>query len=402
VKLKQVPEDFVVEEGARIRPGRDGRWTLYLLHKRGIGTLEALRAVRRAWRIPPRAVGFGGLKDRHALTRQWVTIAGGPARDLDARDFRLSFEGRSRVPMTRMALLGNRFRIRIRDLAREEARTARRRFEELTASGLPAYFDEQRFGSLRGGGGFAALHLLRGDPESALRAVIASPAPEDRAAVRERKRRIRDGWGRWEEALPHLNGSILEPPVRRLASHPGDFVGAFLAVEREERRLLASAYASAVWNRAVATRLSAALPPAERLVIEGPAGNLVLSRSPALLAPFRDAVLPLPAPGARAEDPEWQRAIEAALAEDGLSLDRMVLPESLSMAFRPTRRRVLFRPTECSAHGPVADDLNRGRMALDLDFRLDPGLYATLILKVLTEGVAGRPSHRRRRGSRAG
>ena len=39
-------------------------------------------------------------------------------------------------------------------------------------------------------------------------------------------------------------------------------------------------------------------------------------------------------------------ALERALAEDGLTLDRLVLPPTLCMAFRPTKRRVLFRPED--------------------------------------------------------
>ena len=96
MKVKQVPQDFVVEERARVRPTDRGPFALYLLRKEGIGTLEALRAVRRAWQVPGRAVGFGGLKDRHAVTSQWVTIPRGPRRNLEQATFRLTYEGQPR------------------------------------------------------------------------------------------------------------------------------------------------------------------------------------------------------------------------------------------------------------------------------------------------------------------
>jgi tRNA pseudouridine13 synthase len=338
-------------------------------------------------------MGFGGLKDRHATTTQWVTIPGGPPRDLEERTFRLTYEGRSAVPMSRLLLEGNRFRIRLRDLSEPEARAVAARLAEVAEGGLPAYFDDQRFGSLRGGGGFAALHLLRGDAEKALRAVIASPAKEDRARTRDEKRAVARAWARPEDALPRLEGSPLRAPVAHLARRPGDFEGAFALLDRQERALLASAYASSVWNRAVAARVAEATPASERIVVPGAAGPLVFPRSPEPLRPFEHDVLPLPAPRARADDPAWQAALERALGDDGLTLDRLALEKRLGVPFRATRRPVLFRPQEARASGPLADDLNRGRFAVDLSFALDRGLYATIVVKRLTVDAArgGRP-----------
>jgi tRNA pseudouridine13 synthase len=392
VKVKRLPDDFVVEERARLVPSDRGRYAVYLLRKRGIGTLEALRAVRRAWRVASRDVGFGGLKDRHAVTVQWVTIPDGPKRNLDEKAFRLTYEGRSDVPMTRMALSGNAFRVRLRDLSRDEAATVAARFDESVRLGLPAYFDDQRFGSLRGGGGFAALHLLRGDAEAALRAVIASPSREDRGPVRERKRHLAKAWGDWEAALPHVEGTPARAAVLHLLRHPTDFEGAFAALDRDERRLFASAYASAVWNRAVRHRVAALVPEADRIALPGAAGPLVFPRDPATLSAFADATLPLPAPGARALDPAWHEALTASLAEDGLTLDGLALPRRLGMDLRATQRPVLFRPDEPHAGDPVPDDLHPRRFALDLSFTLAPGLYATILLRRLTYDMGGAKS----------
>ena len=383
MKVKQVPGDFVVVERASLTPRDRGTYSVYRLKKTGVGTLEALRAIRRRWKVPPRAVGFGGLKDRHAETVQWVTIDRGPRVNLEEPAFRLVYEGKSDVPMSRMTLVGNRFEVRLRGLAAADAPVAASRFAALARHGCLAYFDDQRFGSLRGGGGFAALHLLKGDADTALKAVIASPAREDRKAVRKRKAAIRAAWADPARALPELHGTPMRAAVLHLARRPGDHLGAFAALDAEERRLLASAYASAVWNRAVAARVRAAFPATDLLSLPGAAGPIVHPRDPAGVARFEADVLPLPAPKALASDPAWQAALEAALAEDGLTLDRLVLPRRLGMDFRPTRRPVVFRPEEASVAAPAADDLNPGRARLDLAFSLGRGLYATILLKRL-------------------
>jgi len=389
MKVKQVPTDFVVDERASLVASDRGRFSVYLLRKQGIGTLEALRAVRRAWRLQSRLVGYGGLKDRHAVTTQWVTLPDGPRRNLDEKAFRLTYEGRSDVPMSRMVLLGNAFRVRLRDLSPDEATTVAARFREAIVDGLPAYFDDQRFGSLRGGGGFAALHLLQGDAEAALKAIIASPSKEDRSAVRDRKRRIAKCWGRWEEALPSLTDSPMRAPVMHLRGCPGDFVGAFRTLDRDERRLYASAYASSVWNRAVSRRVAEVTPEADRIVLRGTAGPLVFPKTPEPLRAFEGAVLPLPATKSRADDPAWQAALEAALADDRLDLASLEPLAALGMELRATKRAVLFRPTDAQVLPPAPDDLNPGRVRLDLSFTLGRGLYATILLKRIAYDLGG-------------
>jgi tRNA pseudouridine13 synthase len=393
VKVKQTPADFRVEERAAIEAADRGRFSVYRLEKSGIGTLEALRALRRAWRVPGRAVGFGGLKDRHGTTVQWVTIPNGPRKNLVEPAFRLTYQGRSEVPMTRMALRGNAFRIRVRDLSPDEAKTLASRLADAARDGVVAYFDDQRFGSLRGGGGFAVLHLLRGDPEQALRAVIASPGRADRAVVRDRKRTLRERWGDWQGLARDLpRGVPARDAVLRLARDPQDFLGAFAALDREERRLLVSAYQSAVWNRAVARHVEGLVEPDLRIVLPGAAGPLVFGK--VAIPALEDATLPLPAPDARADDPALQRALESALADDGLSLDRLRLPQGLALDLRATSRALLFRPEEARASDPLPDDRNPGRSCVDLAFHLRPGVYATILIKRMTYDFPGRRSRR--------
>jgi tRNA pseudouridine13 synthase len=291
--------------------------------------------------------------------------------------------------MSRMVLTGNAFRIRVRDLAPNEAARLIERFEAVREHGLPAYFDEQRFGSLRGGGGFAALNLVKGDAESALRAVIACPSREDRAHVRERKRRIRAHWNDFDGLPEVLEGTPMRAPVLHLVKHPGDHLGAFATLDREERRLYASAYTSAVWNRAVAALVRTRVPPADQLVFHGVAGDLVFPRLPAPLPLLATAVLPLPAKGVSVDEPEIRDALVAALAADGVTLDALDLDPRLSMDFRPTKRAIWFRPAKTTVSAPLADELNPGRKRVDLAFTLDRGLYATIVLKYLTHDVDG-------------
>ncbi|MFN9985251.1 MAG: tRNA pseudouridine(13) synthase TruD, partial [Pirellula sp.] len=77
MKLKSQPEDFQVDEQTTIRP-TTGPYALYRLTKRGMGTPEAISEILHHWNLPRNRISYGGLKDRHASTTQYVSIAHGP------------------------------------------------------------------------------------------------------------------------------------------------------------------------------------------------------------------------------------------------------------------------------------------------------------------------------------
>jgi tRNA pseudouridine13 synthase len=98
MKLKRLPEDFQVEELPLVAAGDRGRFAFYRLTKRGLGTLEAVEAICRRWNLAGRRVSYGGLKDRHALTVQYLTIVDGPDRALRESSFELEPLGRLAQP----------------------------------------------------------------------------------------------------------------------------------------------------------------------------------------------------------------------------------------------------------------------------------------------------------------
>src|SRR5947209_15871759 len=108
MKLKQQPEDFQVEELTDVIPTA-GPFALYRLTKRGWTTLDALQMIRRRWKIDHRRLSYGGLKDRHAHTVQYLTIFHGPQRRLTQQGIELEYLGQVPEAYTSQAMRGNRF-----------------------------------------------------------------------------------------------------------------------------------------------------------------------------------------------------------------------------------------------------------------------------------------------------
>ena len=75
MKLKQLPEDFKVEEMSSISIFKEKKgYKIYLLEKNGIETFSLLAYLSKKNKIPVKDFGIAGLKDRHAVTRQNFTI----------------------------------------------------------------------------------------------------------------------------------------------------------------------------------------------------------------------------------------------------------------------------------------------------------------------------------------
>lgn len=380
VKIKCRPEDFRVEELAAVRPQSRGPFGLYRLEKRGLSTFEAIAELARRLGRPPAAISAGGLKDKYALTSQHVTIFGKPAPPLRARGLRLDPLGRAEAPMTGKLLTGNRFAIVLRDLAPGSGAAVRERAALAAAGGLPNYFDEQRFGSLRAGEGFIARRLMDADAQGALRLHLAAPSRLDAPVQRARRRAAAELWGDWDALFARLPRGPDRDAVALLRQRPGDFAGAFARLDRRLVRLYLFAYQSYLWNEILKRLLESAaeVSGGRLLAVRYAAGELLF---PERAAPELPGELPLPCAAADYGGGPAAAAAAAVLAAEGLEARSFRLPGMKGLRFRGGRRAALVRPAGLRAGPEAPDELYPGRRKLRLDFELPPGSYATLVVK---------------------
>lgn len=142
--LRTVPEDFEVTETLAAEPSGAGEHLYLFVEKRAITTGEAQRRLAAVFGVPRGDVSYAGMKDRHAVARQWFSVRGGPRDAVDAPGPELLILRRVRHPrkLRRGELRSNRFRIRVHAVSGDvepHLRTIARR-------GVPNYFGSQRFG----------------------------------------------------------------------------------------------------------------------------------------------------------------------------------------------------------------------------------------------------------------
>ena len=144
------PEDFQVSEVDGFEPAGQGEHLLLTIEKRGMNTVHAARRIARWAGIAEMGVGYAGLKDRHAVTRQRfsVHLPKRVAPDLDGlvdADLRVLASAWHNRKLPRGALKGNRFDLLLREVEGDRE-AIESRLRAIASHGLPNYFGDQRFG----------------------------------------------------------------------------------------------------------------------------------------------------------------------------------------------------------------------------------------------------------------
>jgi tRNA pseudouridine13 synthase len=140
-------EDFEVEEVPSYEPSGAGDHLFLWIEKRGTAPEYFARTMAQKLGISPGDVGTAGLKDRYAVTRQWVSVpkeCEPNISKLNTDEVRVLKTGRHTNKLKPGHLRGNRFKILIREANRAAPVDAI--LERIRTQGLPNYYGPQRFG----------------------------------------------------------------------------------------------------------------------------------------------------------------------------------------------------------------------------------------------------------------
>lgn len=147
--IRQEITDFQVTEQPLYRPQGSGSHLFIWLEKRGLTTRDVVLALLEEG-LHERDIGVAGLKDKHAITRQWISV---PKKYAKVVDRLAALEGIEVLAQdyhkNKLAighLLGNHFRIHVRQTGQNALEKAQVIVDKLKKCGVPNYFGAQRFG----------------------------------------------------------------------------------------------------------------------------------------------------------------------------------------------------------------------------------------------------------------
>ena len=397
-KVKVEPEDFVVEEVPSAPPrAAGGKFTVAVVRTRNWETNRLVREMARRLAVSRKRISFAGTKDKRAVTTQSFCIDLPPevVRSLRLADVEIleTFTTDRRLEIG--DLLGNRFRVVIRDLAvgaaDAEAAVAATAHTLHALGGFPNVFGIQRFGSIRPITHVVGRHIVRGEFKEAVDAYVANPIEgEDEDAFEARQELAASGdYGEALAAMPDVMGfekALLNALVRR----PQDYVGALKELPFNLLLMFVHGYQSYLFNRMLCERIRRGLPLNEPLE-----GDLVLPLTKQGL-PDRDRALlvdPANREKIRRQVVEGKAFVSGALfgsdgllaggpmgeiegevvASERLQPEDFVIPKMPRLSSRGTRRELL---------APVRN--LRWALAATtatFEFELSKGCYATSLLR---------------------
>lgn len=320
------PADFRVEELPLYPPSGVGEHRYVKLEKQRATTAALVAAVAREAGVEARTIGCAGLKDKWAVTSQWLSVpaSGRPPEQWSlGPDFSVLAHALHGNKLRLGHLSGNRFTVRLVGTGAGALESAQALLARVAQRGFGNYFGQQRFG---------------------------------------------------------IDNENLERTLHALKR------GRFGRLPPQKRKFMSSVVQSEVFNRFLSERRALGLDR----VVQGDVVRLEGSRSvfvvedcgaeQARLA-AGDVHLTGPMLGPKAlQSGEAIQAMEQRCAA-GLGLDPSAL-EALARAAQGTRRDLLVQPQAPSVRADAG--------ALVLEFTLPPGSYATELVGVLTRAKGPR------------
>ncbi len=385
IKIKENIKDFLVFEIADIFPENKGEYSLYLLKKYNISTWDALGKIAKKLRISMNSIGFGGLKDKKAISHQFITIKNGPKKDIKTKEYELIYLGKTSKPMSKDLLLGNKFEIVVKNFHFDQEKLDKELFF-LKNYGLPNYFDEQRFGSVKKSKEFAVKEIIKGNYEKALYLILAEGSPVDIQKTKKLRNCLKKYWRDFEKCLEFAKIKWEKELLKFLIEHKPSkrtFKRALNLVDKEYLFFLGNAYQSYLWNQILKKIIKLLeIPHFEVKYLLG--SFLFYKEVPEdKWQVLRSLKLPLPAPklklSEQSDSINLAKIYEEVCKKQGFSglKDLRTFIKGLILKTYP-RSAVVF-----------AEDLSWKKLednTIKLNFFLTKGSYATLVIKRIYYG----------------
>lgn len=389
-RLRVTPEDFGVEEAFResevsSEPAA-GYVPLYRVEKRGMDTLHVERAMADALKS---RMAHAGLKDKRAVAVQYMTPTSSRSERppvVEEAGFRATLVGYLPRPISRSMVIGNSFRIAMRECCAEVELRIAKVLEAASSLRVPNFYGLQRFGARDPITHLVGRALVRRKFDEAVNVLLCGPRSADDGATRDARRLMLEG--RFTEGQKLLSqGQDIERLVAgHLGKKPQDMVGAMRQVPITVRRLYVQAFQSYLFNRTVSIAMGRGIDISRSATGDNwgvlAQDRLNVAKVHGVKDPMVDGAVPLvqlAGYGYRNYGSRFDECLEDAMGDQGVHPRDFFVQEmqevSVEGGFRRPHLAVLGARSETSASDAV------------LDFTLPRGGYATVLLREIIKPV---------------
>ena len=385
MKLKQIPEDFRVEEIPLIQiSSSKEKFRVYMLEKKNVETFSLLRYLAQRHHIPITAFGIAGLKDKHAWTKQFMTLpAQYTLKSMKHKEVTITPMGYASFPLKPGRILGNRFEITVCGVALKELEAIQQRDHWVSEFRVLSYYDSQRFGSVINNT-FIAKYVMKGDYEGAVRTYLTACYPHERSGIKQEKRIINEHWNQLDKL--HLRTKHLSLIIDEFRKTK-NWRKAYLKIDPLSREMFFSSYQSSLWNECAKKALAQVIDKKRLIPVPYHLGWLLF-----VADPHAEELRGLPptfktiSHGMKPTDFE-SGIINIVLKKEHIGLRDFDIQKQSGNFFKGHDRALMCKPREFKMSDPFIDELNdlgdKNIFKVIVSFILPKGSYATLITKAL-------------------
>lgn len=396
-------EDFYVEEIPEITPQGEGPNVWIWIEKLGRTTLDVLLDISRDLHISRKRMGFAGMKDKNAITRQWICISNMDSDkqleeiialedNIKNTEFLKVVRGQKKLRMGQ--LIGNKFKIIIRDIPfndnigslKEAGEIAEDVLKQLEVKGVPNYFGWQRFGNPRSTTHLVGEALIQNDLKKAVDRYIGHPSDDE--SPDSYKARAAYDEGNLNESLQLMHGGMryekmmLRELIKDLDKYgeltDKSYKNALHALPKPLSRMFVHAYQSYLFNEVVSRRVEMGI----NKYIEG---DIIIDNEEKIVRDKNDEYQELidnfnvhptsplygtKVPFAEGKVGEMEREV---LDKYGLTKEDFEVEKMPRLGSHGLRRSMRFRVWDSNVE--VVED------GISVEFSINKGSYATAVLR---------------------
>lgn len=258
--IKTYEEDFFVEEVPLYEPCGEGTHVYAQIEKKGIATMEAIAKIATELRKTRKDIGYAGLKDARAVTRQWISVEHIDPEKIMSLDIpgvkviQTSCHG-NKLRLGHLAC--NRFVLRLRNFTLPVKRAVEiieSVVEVLVAKGVPNYYGSQRFG-VRNESHLLGEALAKGKIDEFLDIFLGRPDTEELDTFSVARKLYEKGdYEKAFKAWPYSYANQRRA-LKILIAKNGNKKKAYHVVDKHLKGFFVSAYQSCLFNQVLAARM---------------------------------------------------------------------------------------------------------------------------------------------------
>jgi tRNA pseudouridine13 synthase len=384
-------------------------YTTFNLIKINKDTFEAVRIISKALGIAPKRISYAGLKDKRAISVQQASVRGNyveALKKLKVQDIFIRNINPTKNPVKLGSNWGNYFEITIRNI--EDTGSEKKRIddilEKLRSNGFPNYFGLQRFGTFRPNSHLIGRYILENDFKKAFEEFVTKTYPSELPQSLKARANLRKT-GNLESAYDAFPKSLNYERwlIKYMIDNPNDYEGAINHLPNYLIKLLLSSFQSYLFNRILSLRcrrghsLNSPVKGDIFSILDDENGNItqinyiyggLYDKYLLKALNLNRAKIVYPLIGYNTDLDELssiKKLLLKIFEKEGITVEIFGNKLLKLYEFKGSFRPIITKPLGLNVSEYTLDDIFQGRYKLKIEFSLQKGSYATLLLRELVK-----------------